>query len=127
MRALALLILLFGPVLSAPAAVGLWTWRQLRGEHDAPFYGLAAGAAAGLGVFGLLRRRGLRREATFVALSCFWAGWLWFGLTDPSYDGTGAPALHAPDGLERFALLLIVLVYLILCIVAEEARPSRVT
>ena len=62
-----------------------------------------------------------------MALSLFWAGWLWMGLTDRRYDWTGAPTLHALDGMERFALLLIALVYLILYIVAEEARPRRVT
>ena len=127
MRALALLILLFGPGLVVPAAAGLWTWRAFSSAPDGPIYGLAASAAGGLVVLGLIRRRGLLREVTIVALSCVWAGWLWMGLTDDSYDWTGAPALHAPDGLERFALLLIVLAYLILYVVAEAARLRRVT
>ena len=127
MRALALLILLFGPGLAAPAAAGLWTWRAFGSAPDRPVYGLAAGAAAGLVVLGLLRRPGLLREVTILALSAFWAGWLWMGLTDDRYDWTGAPMLHAPDGLERFALILIVLVYLTLYVVAEAARPRRVT
>src|SRR5436305_1754372 len=112
MRALALLLLLFGPMLAVPAAAGLWAWDRFRAEPGAPVYGTIAGAAAGLAVFVLIRRRGLLREATILALSIFWTGWLWMALTDRRYDWTRAPALHAPDGLERFALLLIVLVYL---------------
>lgn len=123
MRALALLLLFFGPVLTAPTAAGLWTWARFRGEPDAPIYGLAAGAAVGVAVFGLLRRRGLLREVTMLALSVLWAGWLWMALTDRRYDWTRAPALHAPDGAERFTLLLIVLVYLTLYVLAEESRP----
>ncbi len=127
MRALALLFLFFGPVLSAPVGAGLWAWRQFRAEPNAPVYGLAAGAVAGLVIFGLIRRRGLLREVTMLVMSSFWAGWLWMALTDRRYDWTQAPALHAPDGVERFALLLIVLVYLMLYVVAEESWPGRVT
>jgi len=123
MRTLAFLLLLFGPVLSAPAAVGLWTRRLLGGVAHADACALTAGAVAGVAVFALLRRRGLRREVTILALSAFWAGWLWMALTDRGYDWTRAPALHAPDGFERFVLLLMVLVYLTLYVLAEEARP----
>ncbi len=62
-----------------------------------------------------------------LALSVLWAGWLWMALTDHRYDWTRAPALHAPDGTERFTLLLIVLVYLTLYVVAEQTRPRRVS
>ena len=127
MRALALLILLFGPVLSVPAAAGLSTWRVLRGQPYAEAYALAAGAAAALAVLALLRRRGLLREVTVLVLSVFWTGWLWFALTDPRYDWTRAPALRAPDSLERIPLLVIVLVYLTLYVLAEEARPRRIS
>jgi hypothetical protein len=125
MRALAVLLLVFGPVLSAPAAVGLFTWRRLAGQPDAQIDGWAAAAIAGLVVLGLVWRRGLVRQATMLALMVLWAGWLWMGLTDPSYDWTRVPALHAPDGSERFALLAIVLVYITLYILAEEGGPFR--
>jgi hypothetical protein len=125
MRALAVLLLLFGPVLSAPAAVGLFAWRRLGALPDAPLYGLAAGALTALVVFALVRRRGLARQASLLALMAFWAGWLWMGLTDPGYDWTRVPALHAPDGSERLALLAIVLVYITLYVLAEEGGPSR--
>jgi hypothetical protein len=125
MRALAVLLLVFGPVLSAPAAVALFTWRRLEGRPDAPTYGLVAGAAAGLAVLALVRRRGLLRQATLLGLMVFWAGWLWMGMTDPGYDWSSAPALHTPDGAERCALLLIVLVYISLYVLAEESTPRR--
>ncbi len=127
MRALAVLILLFGPVLSAPVAVGLWTWRLLQGQPHAEAYALAAAAAAALAALALLRRRGLLREVTVLVLSVFWAGWLWFALTDPRYDWTRAPALRMPDSLERLPLLVIVLVYLTLYVLAEETRPRRIS
>ncbi len=127
MRALAFLILLCGPVLSAPAAAGLLTWRLLQGQSNAEAYALAAAVAAGLAVFALVRRRGLLREVTVLALSAFWTGWLWFALTDPHYDWTRAPALRLPDSLERIPILTMMLVYLTLYVLAEESRPRRVS
>jgi hypothetical protein len=127
MRALALLLLLFGPVSSAPAAVGLWIWRQLEGRPHAAAYGLAAGAVAGVAVLALLRRRGLLREVTVLALSTFWAAWLWFALTDRGYDWTQAPALRVPSTLERMPLLSLVLVYLTLYALAEQRPPRRLS
>ncbi len=127
MRALAFLLLLFGPVLAAPAAAGLWIWRSFPGDPDSPAYALAAGAATGLVVFALVRRRSLVRQATMLALTFLWAGWLWMGLTDRRYDWTYVPPMRAPDGAERAILLLIVLAYLTLYVLVEEARPRRVS
>ena len=127
MRGLAFLFLLFGPVLSVPAATGLWAWRRLGDQPHALAYGLAAAGGAGLVVMALLWRRGLLREVTMLALSVFWAGWLWFALTDDRYDWTRAPALRMPGSVERMPLLAIVLAYLTLYVLAElkpSARPS---
>lgn len=126
MRTLALLILLFGPLLSAPAAAGLWTWARLVGTPYAELYAIAAGVLAALVVAGLVRRRGLVREASICALSIFWAGWLWLAMTDDRYDWTDLPQLRAPDRLGRMAVILIVLVYLMFYVVAEHTRPKRV-
>jgi hypothetical protein len=127
MRALAVLLLVFGPVLSAPAAVGLWTWRQLQGRPEAQTGAVAAACVAGLVIAGLIRRRGIVRQVVLLAAMSFWAVWLWMGLTDPHWNWTRAPALHAPDGAERCALLLIVLAYITLYVLAEEAGPKRLS
>lgn len=128
MRPLTLLLLLFGPVLSLPAAAGLGTWSLVKGQPMAPFHALAATVAAGLLVFALVHRPGLVRQISMLALSAFWAGWLWLALTEKGYDWTRLPELRAFAPLERIALVLIVLVYLVFYIVAEEhRRPRRLT
>ena len=124
MRGLAFLLLLFGPALSVPAAAGLWTWRRLGVQPHAEAYALAAAGAAGLIELAVLWRPGLLRQATVLALSVFWTGWLWFALTDARYDWTRAPKVHLPDGLERMPLLAIVLGYLTLYALAVQ-RPAR--
>ncbi len=124
MRALAILVLLCGPLLSAPAAVGLWAWSLSAGKPNADAYALGAFAAGGLVVFVLLQRKGLVREMTVLALSIFWTAWLWFGLTQRGYDWSRAPALHLPDRMERIPLLAMALAYLALYVVAEM-RPAR--
>jgi hypothetical protein len=129
MRSLSLLLLLFGPVLSLPAAAGLGTWSMLSGQAMAPFHALAATVAAGLLVFVLVRRPGLLREIGMLALSAFWAGWLWLALTEKDYNWTRLPEPRATTAMDRVEIVLIVLVYLMIYVVAEECRrePRRPT
>ena len=124
MKALAILVLVFGPVMSVPAAVGLWAWRFFSGKPHALDYALGAGAAAGVAMLALLSRRGLVREAAMLAATLFWTCWLWFALTDARYDWTGVPALHVPGSMERIPMLAIALAYLTFYVVAEH-RPAR--
>jgi hypothetical protein len=125
MRVFSLLLLLFGPLLSAPAAAGLWTRAWLQDRPDADLYGLGAAAAVVALEAILVRRRGLVREVAILALSSFWAGWLWLALTDKGFDWKQPPAFRTPDSLERIALMLIVLVYLTFYAVAVHTRPQR--
>ncbi len=127
MRAFALLLLMFGPLLSAPAAAGLWTRAALEGRPYAELYGLGAAVAVLALEAALVRRPGLLREVAIFVLSGFWAGWLWLGLTDKTYDWTRLPTLRTPDGAERIAVMLIVLVYLTIYAVAEHTRPRRIS
>jgi hypothetical protein len=127
MRALALLLLLFGPVLSAPAAAGLWTWAWVGDQQYGLAYAAGAAGTAALVVAAAIHRQGLLREFAILALSGFWAGWLWLEMTARTCDWLQPPELRAPDGMDRVAITLIVLIYLTLHIVAEQARPRRVS
>jgi|WetSurMetagenome_2_1015567.scaffolds.fasta_scaffold54641_2 hypothetical protein len=127
MRAFALLLLLFGPLLSAPAAAGLWTRAALEGQPYTDLYAIGAAVAVVALEAALVRRPGLLREIAIFLLSSFWAGWLWLGLTDKTFDWTRPPMLRTPDGTERIALMLIVLVYLTFYAVAEHTRPRQVS
>jgi hypothetical protein len=127
MRAFALLLLLFGPVLSGPAAAGLWTRAALTGQPYAEVCALGTAVVVLALEAVLLRRPGLLREVAVFLLSSFWAGWLWLGLTDKAYDWTQPPGFRTPDSVERVALLLIVLVYLGFYVLAEHTRPRRVS
>lgn len=124
MRWLAWLVLTCGPLLAAPAAVGLWTRARLSGVHDGDIYALAAAAAGLLAVGLLISVRGLVREVTMLVLSTFWSLWLWLGMTDDGYHWARLPQLRIPDPACRMMILLTILVYLTLYVVAES-RPSR--
>jgi len=123
MRVVAILLLLFGPLLSAPAAAGLWTRAWLGEGGQALASAIGAGVIAALLVVAMLRRPGLMRQVAVVVLSAFWAGWLWLEMTAKVGDWTRPPPLHAPDGAERAAILLIILAYLMLYTVAAQRRP----
>ena len=126
MRGLAWLLLLLGPLLSAPVAAGLWTHARLSGVQGADLY---AGAAliAVAGVEGLLLwRRGVLREAAVLALSAFWAGWLWLAMTQVGYDWRALPLWRSLSSADWMVGIVLVLVYLAIYGLAdtrEERRP----
>ncbi len=115
MRGIAWLLLALGPLLAAPAAAGLWTRTHLAGAHGADFYAAAAAGAVLVKEAILLSIRGWVRDLTVFALSGFWAGWAWLGMTQAGYAWTTPPALRAPDNYGWMAImaamLLAVMVY----------------
>ena len=112
--AVAGLLLLCGPVLAAPVAAGVWTWRALAGPDTA----LIAGAGAAVVVFGIelacLRRHGLVQQVGVLILSAFWAGWLYLGLSAHGYDWTAPPPLKTPDPAGWMLILAAMLAWLTL-------------
>jgi hypothetical protein len=118
MRLIARLVLLIGPGLSLPAALALWTREAFSNDLCA-----AGAAAAAIGLeFLLLRRRGLLREATVLALSGFWSLWAWLALTDPGYAWTALPAWRAPDSRGLMIVILATIIYLVFYEIAD--RPA---
>lgn len=125
MRWLAWLVLIFGPLLAVPAAVGLLAREHLAGVDGRELYALAAAAGCVLIEALLISVRGLVREATVLVASLAWAVWLWFGMISEGYDWRSLPHVGAPDGMGRVVITLTVLVYLVLYVVAESARAKR--
>ena len=124
MRAFARILLLFGPVLSLPLAVGLWARASL--SDDA--YALAAVGGAVLVEIWLLRRPGLTREVAVFLLSGLWVVWMWLALTQDTFDWTSPPQWRLPGEGEWMIIIPAVLVYLILFEIAGTAPvPARQT
>ena len=121
MRAFARILLLFGPVLSLPLAVGLWARACL--SDDA--YVLAAVGAAVLLEIWLFRRRGLTREVAVFLLCGLWVVWMWLALTQDTFDWTSPPLWRLPGEGEWMIIIPAVLVYLLLFEIAETAPAGR--
>ena len=120
MRAFALFLLLFGPVLSLPVTAGLWAHEHLRGDD----YVLAVVAGALILEALTLGKQGWTREVSFVLLSALWVGWMWLALTQTDYDWSGLPAWRMPNPIGQMVIILAMLVYLMLYEVATMA-PGR--
>ena len=121
MRAFARILLLFGPVLSLPLAVGLWARAHL--SDDA--YVLAAVGGAVLLETWLFRRRGLMREVAVFLLSGLWVVWMWLALTQDTYDWASPPVWRTPGEGQWMIIIPAVLVYLVLFEIAETASVQR--
>ena len=121
MRAFARLLLLFGPALSLPAAVALWTRAYVPGDQ---YMWAAVGAAVLLEVV-LVRKRGLTREVAVFLLTGLWVLWMWLALTQDAYDWTSPPAWRVPGEGEWMIIIPAVLVYLILFEIAETTPAGR--
>jgi hypothetical protein len=122
MRGIAWVLLALGPLIAAPAAAGLWTRAHFAGAHGADFYGVAA-AGGVLVIEGLLLSlRGLVRELSVFALSAFWAGWTWLGLTQPGYAWTAPPIWRAPDPRGWMVIIAAMLLALAIYGLADGGR-----
>ena len=121
MRAFARILLLFGPVLSLPVAVGLWA----RANMSDDVYVLAAVSAAVLLEALLFRKRGLTREIAIFLLTGLWVVGMWLALTQVAYDWTSPPLWRPPGEGEWMIIIPAVLVYLILFEIAETVPAGR--
>jgi len=124
MRGLAWLLLLLGPLLSSPAAAGLWVRARLAGAPSGDLYAVGAVVAVLAVEALLLRRRGTLREAAVLILSAFWAAWLWLGLTQADYDWSGLPLWRTLTRADWMVGIVLVLIYLAFYGLAE-APPRR--
>ncbi len=96
--ALALILLLFGPVLWAPVWAGLRVARWVAGPWQPWLAGLGAFAVAGLvQTLLLVQRSPVLRYPVVALFATAWVGGLWLELTSPRHDWvTTAPTLHMP-------------------------------
>ena len=121
MRAFARILLLFGPVLSLPVAVGLWAQAYLSDD----LYVLAVVGAAVLLEVLLVRKRGLLREVAVFLLSGLWVMWMWLALTQETYDWISPPAWRQPGAGEWMVIIMAVLVYLTFFEIAQAGPAGR--
>ena len=120
MRAFAWFLLLFGPVLSLPAAAGLWAHAHLQSDD----YALAAVAGTLFVEAMALAKPGLVRDVAVFLLACFWVVCGWLALTQSGYDWSDLPEWRMPNGIGQMAIILAVLAYLMFYEIAKTTPVS---
>ncbi len=124
MRALALTLLLLGPVLSGPAAAALLARQLLSEAHLSEVYAVSAAAVVLVVEVLLLRRRGLLRQVAVLALSSFWAMWAWQGLTEPHFQWSQLPHWRSPDRGGEMVIIIAIIAYLMLYELADSKTST---